>query len=377
MPSVAESLNQSPWTGPLRAGVDLISLDQVITFTQYKRVVLPLDGYVFWVNSALVGNSAIPNVPPLNSATPNQPSRPGTPVVVKAKGSLHFEIERHQDEDRTTDINRVTFTSEAPVDEFDQINPMVMFLGTFPAGNGPPLRFSFSRRQNFYQQAGLWHYIGDAVYPDMETQIVDTLNGFDARSLIVSNSLPIWLAMNQMAPPYPFPARQQIPMFPSFLVPEDMEPPYASVHVYPDDTQAITAAPYLDQTFTHTQFARDRVKITFYGLRNFNALDFVDYVNALSLQWDADFGIMNIPTIRDEKRTQREMTVIAQKKSIIYEIDYYQERVRNVARQLIKTVMTSYLVGGALPTPPPGGNAIIGPDGNKVIGPDGNVVFGP
>lgn len=346
MSGVAEALSGNTQIGSvLRAGLDQLSGAQTITFTKYVRVVLPLDGYVFWVNAALVNPSAIPNVPAFNAMTPGRPAIQGADVTVRVQGSFHFEIDRRQEEDMTLDINRCTFTAQSPIDEFNEISPGVMFLGAFTDGNGDPVRFSFSRRQNFYQAADLWHYIGDAVYPDMETQIIDTLNGFDQRSLVVTNSLPIWLAMNQMTPPFPYPARQQIPMFPSFLVPPDIEPPYAAVHIYPDDTQAIVAAPLIDQRSNHYQLSRDRVKITFFGLRNFNALDFVDFVNTLSEQWDADFGIMNMPTIRDEKRTQREQAIIAMKKSIVYEINYYQTRVRDIAQQLIKTVIVNYLVG--------------------------------
>jgi hypothetical protein len=42
---------------------------------------------------------------------------------------------------------------------------------------------------------------------------------------------------------------------------------------------------------------------------------------------------------------QSEMNVIAMKKSIVYEINYYQERVRDIARQLILHVIPNYYVG--------------------------------
>lgn len=334
----------------LSAGIDQIAAQQVITFTKYYRVVLPLDGYLFWVNAALVGDSAIPNVAQLNSITPNSPSSPGKQSTIKVQGSLHYDIERRQIEDQTYDINRVIFTAESPISDFDEVGPNCLFLGSFenPLASEGVIRFAFDRRQNFFQQSNKYHYVGDAVYPDMETQIIDDLNGFDTTNVIVSNSLPIWLGMNQMTPPYPYPPRQQVQLYPSFLVPDDVTPPYGVVHIYPEDTEALTSAPFISgETSSHFQLVKDRVKITFLGLRNFNILDFTDFVAELAAQYDAPFGIMNIPVPRDEKRNQDELSVIAMKKSVVYEINYTQKRLRDVAIQNILKVIPNYIIGAA------------------------------
>ena len=58
--------------------------------------------------------------------------------------------------------------------------------------------FSFSARRSYYQQADLHHYVGDAIYPAFETQVIDTseeLTELLEDRLIVSNSLPIWLSL--------------------------------------------------------------------------------------------------------------------------------------------------------------------------------------
>ncbi len=344
MSGVSEAVTAASQLGSvLRAGVEQISARQSIVFTKYVRVVLPLDGYVFWVNAAMVSPSAMPNTSVANSATPNAAALAGAPSTIAIEGSFHFEIARHQEETTTSDINRVVFTAENPIDAFDQISSSVLYLGTFDDGYNGPVRFAFSQRRNFFQQADLWHYVGDAVYPDMESQIIDTPAGFDQRNVVVSNSLPIWLALNAMTPPIYWPAAQQIPLYPSFLVPQDIVPPWGAVHI--DETQALTSAPLIGQTLTHSQLVRDHVKITFYGARNFNAMDFIDYVNVMSEQDDAAFGVMNMPVMRDEKKTQSEMAVIAMKKSVVYDINYYQERVRDIARQLILHVIPSYSVG--------------------------------
>ena len=309
---------------------------------------LPLDGFVFWINAALVSDFAIPNSSPLNTAQFDQPGIKGTPSTITVQGSFHYDIDRRQVDDQTFDVNHVVFTAEQPISDFNEIGPRMMYLGSFnnPLADEGVIRFAFDRRQNFYQQAGKYHYIGDAVYPDMATQIIDDLSGFDSKNVIVSNSLPLWLAMDQMNPPYPYPAAQNFPMYPSFIVPDDVTPPYGVVHIYPESTRNLTMAPYIDAaTSSHWQISQDRVKITLLGLRNFNAMDFIDYVNNLSLQYDAPFGIVDCTGMRDEKRNQDELSAIAMKKSVTYEISYNQNRMRDVALQFITSVVPSFIIG--------------------------------
>jgi hypothetical protein len=336
-------------SGVLDAGIDQISANQSIVFTKYVRTILPLDGFVFWVNAALLNPSpsAILNVDPLNEALFNQPQVPGPQVTMTIQGSFHYDVERRVLDDQTIDVNRCIFTAEAAIGNLDEIAPGVLWLGSFEDPNSTEglVRFAFRHRQNFYQQAGKYHYVGDAVYPFMEPQIIDNLSQFDTLNVVVSNSLPIWLAFDQMNPPYPFPARQQVPLYPSFLVPDDVAPPYIAVHIVPESTQAITEAPFFDQTHSQTQFTTEKVEVTLYGLRNFNALDFMAYVQWMSEQYEAPFGVMNIPTMRDEKRPQTELSAIAMRKTVVYEINYYQSRVRNIAQALIEKVIVGYIIG--------------------------------
>jgi hypothetical protein len=319
MPTISESIgSQLQLAGSLAAGVKTISQDQAVVFTMYIRVVLPLDGFVFWVRSDLVSAAvraaAVSGIP--------------TPLYqVSVQGSLHYATQNEQREDETADINRVVFTSLSQIDEFNVIGPGVMFLGEFEG-----IRFAFNRRDSFYQQANLYHYVGDAVYPALDSQIIDAVGELDTTELIVSNSLPVWLTLNQF-----------MPMYPSFLVPGNIAPPYAVVHIDPSSTNAIQSAPALDSTLSHYQLVSDRVRITMYGLGNNQAMDFQDYVFQYSLNTDV-IGVMNMPVIRDEKRTQSELSVIAMKKSIEIEVSYYQARVNTIARQFIKSAIPTYMV---------------------------------
>jgi len=55
-----------------------------------------------------------------------------------------------------------------------------------------------------------------------------------------------------------------------------------------------------------------------------------------SLPEDAAYGVMNMPVPIDDKKVQSEFQIIAQKKTMILQVNYYQSRARNIARQLIE-----------------------------------------
>jgi len=347
MPTAAEAaFAPTPLSSDLRAGVEQLSAQQTITFTKYLKVILPLDGMVFWVKADLLSPSATYNATPsspYNSVYWNGQATITTAATqIVARGSLHFASTKIQDETESYGRNRIVFTSEDPLhQDFSQINNSMIYIGTL-GGAFEGIRFAFSNRENFYKQADIWHYVGDAVYPFMETQIVDNPQQLNTNHQIVSNSLPLWLKLNNYTPTLPSYGfgNTMMPLFPSFLVDPNNPPPFASVHIYPSSTQAITSTPRIGFLSSHGQLTRERVKITIYGLANDYAMDFVDCVNQYSMDYNF-FGITNVPTMRDEKMAQDELAIIAQKKSIEYEITYHQLRSREIARQII---------GQALPT---------------------------
>lgn len=331
--SVAEALeHQSQLESSLKTGLNLVSADQEIVFTPYVRLILPLDGWLFWVNATMLntsGPSAILDNSPLNTYYLNQgPAIARTmPEPLSAPGSLHITTSNRQLADESLSVNAVTFTSKVPVDELNLIQPGMMYIAKIG-----DFKVSFSGRRGYYRQANLYHYTGDAVYPVLETQVVDNVAALDTKNVIVSNSLPIWLTLNRY-----------MPMYPSFLIPDDIRPPYCAVDIPEESTYALQSFPFRDQTDSHWQLVHDRVKLSIFGLRNFNALDFQDYIIQQSLETEL-FGFMNCPVIRDAKRIQVELGTLAQKKSMEIEISYYQTRVRNIARQLILQAIPSFVV---------------------------------
>ena len=337
MPSVAESsAARSEFPSTLVAGLETLDLNQTVAFTKYIRVVLPLDGFVFWVRADLLQPSALVGQCALAQVTPAQIA---APVVFQVDGSLHYATMTQQQEDNSFGLNRVTFTSETDVQPLNAVGQNCIFIASVD-----DIRFAFSRRENFYRQADLFHFVGGAIYPAMETQIIDNLSDLGIRDVVVSNSLPIWLSLSQPTA-FPYLAGCGFPLYPSFAVPDNLAPPYAAVHIVPEQTQSMQIAPFLDVDGSIYQLSRDRVRITLYGVRNDAAMAFLQYVITHSLDIAA-FGLLATPAIRDEKCTQPELRILAQKKTAEFDVDYYQNTVRSIAQQFIESAFVSLIHGG-------------------------------
>lgn len=322
MPSAAEASGaRSPLASDLKAGVESISSNQSITFTKFVKVVLPLDGYVFWVRGDLVS--------------------PPQPAVQTVPGSLHYSINVRQEEGETYGINRVVFTSEAPINFLNAVAPDTMYIGAFDG-----LEFAFSDKKSFYKQAELWHYVGDAVYADMKSQLITSAGQLNMDDLIVSNSLPVWLGFNTFSPNWPFypsPEDFTLPtLYPSFLPLPNISPPWITVHIGENDTSSLASAPAFSTTQAQSQLSSDKVRLTLWGCDNQAAQNILAMINQFSVDTGL-IGVRNAPAIRDAKREQRELGTLAQKKIIEYEVSYIQGQVADFARQLILTAVPNFL----------------------------------
>lgn len=320
MPTIAESVSMEGQANADRLALKTLSLDQKVTFVSYRRQVLPLDGYVFWL-------------------------RGGATIV---SGSLHYATEQRQSEDETLSVNRVIFTTSLEAGGFNLIGPDELWIAEFGTRkaewNRAPVRVAFGRQEAFYAAAGLFHYQGDAVYPALATQLVDSGGALRTDTLIVSNSLPAWLTLAQYNPIWLKTGNPRVPLYPSHVLPANLTPPYGAVHIEPAETRALQASPALIPTatgHTRTSLTADRVRVTLYGLTNDAALNFIYLVNQYSVDTDV-IGIMNMPVVRDEKRTQVEIGALAMKKSIEFDISYHQSRIKDIAVQLITSAAASF-----------------------------------
>jgi len=348
MPSLDEGADvASPLDAALKQGERAISEQQEVCFTLYVRVALPLDGYVFWVKSDLVSKSTLFNVMGFNEVPLNTPQTLAAPAsTFTQRGSLHYASRRDQREDQNFSVNRMVFTSEGPIEKLNQVGPNQLWIGRYK-----DLTFAFGSHGLLYRAAGLWHYEGDAVYPDTAIQLVDELSDLQTKQ-IVSNSLPLWLKMNYYTPAFYEAFGNDIPLYPAFLVPANLTPPWGSVFISPETTEALASAPSFDSQMNRWQICKETVRITLFGLNNDAALDFADFVQQWAENNPDDFGIMNMPVIKDLHRVQTELGVIVQKKEIVFEINYFQQRMNQIARALIEECIPEFFPSGAGPIPP-------------------------
>ncbi|QBY43976.1 hypothetical protein QE197_10915 [Arsenophonus nasoniae] len=295
----------------LHSAVETISSDQTIKFKLYVKQVLPIDGFVYWVNADILNQSELKR---LNVTAAKS-------LIVK--GSLHRQVVSRQDETTSFSVDRIIFTPLSKIDDFDLVDPQTMYIGEFDAA-----RFNFSLMHSKYTQAGIFHYEGVAVLPTMETQLIDKIEDIPDK-LVLSNSVPIWLSLNKFSQVYP-----------SFLSPANLYPPYIVADV--KETKPLQIGSF-SKNNTRWQWVQDKVRVTLYGLNNEQALDYVDYIVQSALE-DESFGVSNMPVVKDGKANQVEINVLAKQKIIEFEVNYYQATAREIAYKLIKEAICNYEV---------------------------------
>jgi hypothetical protein len=347
MPQINETVGQPPFGmfGALAAGIADISQQATVTFATYNRRVLPLDGYVFWLRTGAFNQS----------------------------GMLHHTAERAQNEDDTVTTDQIVFTTTAEIVQLNQASTETLIVGTIEG-----VRYAFRAHGMFAGQAGIWHYTGTSLVASLATQLIDDPGQLKPDTLIVSDSLPAWLSLIGYTPPWLIPANPLIPLYPSFLVPDNLAPPFGAVHIDPSRIVAMQAAPVLytiwvpmldgygkpmvdghgqpilEAMTKHSQLVSEQVRVTLYGCDNRTSLAFLDLVLRYSLDTDV-IGMMNpMPAMRDDKRPWPEGMLIAQKKTIEFSISYNQSTVFNIANHLITEAATAIVVandqgGGPLP----------------------------
>ncbi|MHB1267071.1 MAG: hypothetical protein ACYCY2_05635 [Acidithiobacillus ferriphilus] len=306
----------------LQQGLGSLSRNQKLVFTQYTKQTISEDGYVFWV---------------AGSAT------------ITAKGSLHYSTDRSQEEDQTIGINAVEFTSEVEITELNGVNMGTLWICPWLTPDGNTIQIAFSSRGAYYDQAGLFHYTGFAVFPALQSQLIATLADLPAGP-IVSNSLPIWLDAAANMGAIVGSQAPTVPAYASFLIPENIVPPYVVVHIEPEMTKAIQGFPrysWSQKTGTGpyqlpgSQLMQDMVRLTLYGFTNQQAQQWLSGLIIYSLATE-NFGFMNSPAIQDEKRLQSEIAAVAMKKTITIHADYNQGAADMIVRQLILSASVSF-----------------------------------
>jgi hypothetical protein len=325
MASIDEIMG-NPATGladALAAGIIDLSKARDLEFDLYTRIVLPLDGFVFWLRSG----------------------------DLTVKGVLHYTSDRPQDEDGTLTESTVVLTCNQEIVFLNASNTQTLIVGEVEGQ-----KFAFHRHGFFFREANVWHYEGTTINANLSTQLIDDPSTLDPTQVIVSDSLPIWLQIASYSPIWLNPPNPMVQLFPSYLVPDNLPPIYGAVHHEPEAIRALQDAPLLrpqigvapgtppiNVGLLHNQLVSESVRVTLYGCNNAMAADFLDTVLRYSLDTD-NIGIMNMPAIRDGKKGWADGMLIAQQKIIDFDISYVQNRAYAVATQLIASAQVSVVV---------------------------------
>jgi hypothetical protein len=257
------------------------------------------------------------------------------PATLSVPGSLHYSSTTEQREDMVVDTNTIVFSALSEIQEFNRLSPEYIYVGTYRGE-----RFAFASRGMFYEQADLFHYMGQSLNNVNFTQVIEDAAAFEP-VLVNSNSLPVWLQLNGYISPYGG-FECNIPIYPAYLIPDNLTPPFVSVRVL--STRALQAVASWGPRMQHDQLTADRVRLTFFGASNEAIMDFTDFVIQYMRDWGL-IGLMNgpLPIATDEYREQPEFKILAQKTTVEYEVSYLQSQVRDLARQFILGAKVQYV----------------------------------
>lgn len=320
--------SSTPLNDALVAGLDNIRYGQTLTFSPYVRVTLPLDGFVFWVSYGLVSADIL--------ASLGLPAE--APSDLQVNCSVHMSTETEQNEDESLDLSRIIITSESEVRPFHDTDVNLLWLSSFSG-----VRFSIGSRTGYYEQANLHHYKGSTIYPVMMSQIIDSADQLQLDNVILSNSTPLWLSIVNDLAKYPWAPGFDFKLYPRYLLPDNQVPPYGVVMPVEGSQKALSAGPIFSDTMSRDAYVRESVDIILYGCNNKAAADFLDTMLLIALN-KPYFGINNSPVIADESRPQSEINVLAQKKRISFEVNYYQSQARDMAVRLITQCVPTFTV---------------------------------
>lgn len=262
----------SPLSAAQSSGLHDIDSGQTITFKKYRRTVLPLDGYIFWV------------------ATGDSQS---------VEGSLHINTQSLQDVSENYDLGLVKFTCTTEIASFYDRDRTFIWVGDL--GNA---RFVIGSHSFQYEQAGLYHYEGRTLTPVFAAQFIDDISAINVEELIVSNSLPFFMSLPYDTSPAldwcPWP--ENVPVFPSYCVPENQSPPYVAIHNDPETIKETSLSMVNSYTGSDSQIIKETVSLSLYGLTNLQAANIRNYILHWALLHPEKFGVVNNPFIRDENR---------------------------------------------------------------------------
>jgi hypothetical protein len=150
----------------------------------------------------------------------------------------------------------------------------------------------------------------------------------------------LWIYLNGYVSPWYDHFNCPIRLYPSYLVTDNTPPPFCAVHVA--ETKSLEGSPLFGIHLEQWQLCRDNIRLTIYGADNNLIQTFLAFIIQYSQDWNI-IGLANMPVISDEKETQPELNFIAQKKRIEIDVNYQQQDIRNLTRQVIESATVQFV----------------------------------
>lgn len=305
--NAADIQHDTPLHHSLKGGLDDISYNEDVIFHEYRRKVLPLDGFLFWVK---------------------------TYVSRTVSGSLHVSTHSQSTEIENYDLSQLVFSTTENIHTFHSTQADRVWVG-----HVGPIRFLIGAQKNTFKEAGLFHYSAETIPPSHRPQFIETEAELDGYTPVVGTSLPLFLSLPTDTTPAlnwcPWP--KDVPVFPSFSAPDNQEPPYIIVHNDPHKVQSAGMGAVDPLTGDTHQILQEHVRLTLVGLPHTQAANVRDYILHWALLHSDVLGIVNTPVLTDEKRALNEASALAMIKTLELDVMYSQNTVRHTALKLINT----------------------------------------
>ncbi len=279
----------APYSNVIRGGYNFIKDNQKITFKTYRRVVLPLDKFIYWVK---LSDEVLMN------------------CMVHKTEEFNHEVDNFRNE-----ATIILITEDAI---FDYSNDGIDEIKVFKYNNS---LYLLRKTGENAEQSGVYHHIAHIIEPQMQYIFLDSEDDIKKEKFQLTSSIPLFISFSSgLFDLTPF----EYEIYPAWLTPYNKKPPYIAIEV--EETTG------LDSGFQNIKInnkdylcrlVQEKVKLVLYGFNHDEALIFLKRLEKWSQLYNY-IGFMSSPCVTDEIYSKTELGSVASKKTIDLEISYVQ-----------------------------------------------------
>ena len=252
-------------------------------------------------------------------------------LIDKTKSTIIKNIAIHSNKNR-----EMTLSGQMDIGEYIIQTP-VSLSDSFKE---TPELFILSYDNSFFMVHSLIAYNQEANHYDYRAEILQNKNkGFivyditEISSNLLNNSIPLWIYNKD---------RLNIPVYPSYLSPINLETPYLSVEVI--DTKGLSMPRYEKENENNYvgQWKQDTIRLHLINATTEAQQELAYNIQTLAQNYNENaFGVndfINFKSVSDDR--QKGFGIVSNKAISDFKINYYQETVTsNIVIELIKTII--------------------------------------